>query len=730
MDKKKIFEAHGVEFTGESGNQIIGRCPFTGKDHKFYVNQQNWLWDSKTAGVSGNLGRFLELTQERYRKQLTPDLLARLALHRKLPLDAFALANLGWNGRAYTLAVRDPAGVVQDIRNYKLEQKMMSTPGCQVGLWGAHLLKDSPAAPVYLCEGEWDALAFRWLKARVNQPGVVLAVPGASTFKAEWVSWISGRVVYVLYDNDGAGEQGDATVYRRLKSSVQALHFLHWPAVLPTGFDLRDWVVAVAVDDKNPDKAWNDLKGWFRPTPRTATPGTAPTPDEATPTPEAGAPAIISSQAPPPYESQWKYTSPSLVDVETVFRKWLYLDSTDAVRVMLAAVVGHQIDGPPLWLFLVSPPGGAKTETLTSLAMCTDFIHATSNLTVHSLISGANFGEGKDMSLIPRLDGKVMVIKDFTSILAMPDAVKEEIFGILRDAYDGTCGKVFGNGIERHYTSRFGLLAAVTPSIYDMSSQHTALGERFLKFTMGDNLHHIHEEMIIHRAIGNISRETLMRAEMQDVILAFVTKTARVNPIPTIPEVTQNQLVHLAMFGARMRGSVSRDQYRNDIIVSRPSAEIGSRLGIQMAKMVKALAIVDGRQVVNADDYRLAKKIILDTIPQRSEDALRHMLKLCPTSADAITAQQLSVDTRYPIATVVRILQDFNVLDIAARSGNVQRYYWTVGPYIRDCVTQSGLYTTPEEQNRVNPEIIKAVKRRSAPVPDPIRRLFRVRRAR
>ena len=393
------------------------------------------------------------------------------------------------------------------------------------------------------------------------------------------------------------------------------------------------------------------------------------------------------------------YTRPPDIDkVREVFKKWLYLDSTMALEVMLATTISQSITGPPIWMFLVSPPGGAKTETLNSLSLFPD-IYTTSTLTPPSLISGANIKDGVDPSLIPRLNGRVMVIKDFTSILSMRDADKDEIFGILRDAYDGKCGKVFGNGVTRAYTSRFTLLAAVTPRIYDLSGQHAQLGERFLKFMMGDNLNHQHEEAIIHRAIQNINKESKMQLELQDVVQAFLRGRCPVlsKNLPALPDAMVQQIIQLGMFGARMRGTVSRDTYHNDIVTSRPSAEIGSRLGIQLAKLGQSLAVVYGHTSVGEQEYTVLKKVVLDTVPQRIEDMLRHMIRLCPSLDDKMTAIDLAKESRYPMATVGRILDDLNVLQIAERTGTQFRFYWTISKYIREAIRKAGLYQTPVE---------------------------------
>jgi hypothetical protein len=712
-DKRRVFETHGVTFTGESGDQLVGRCPFTGKEDKFYVNATTWLWDSKTAGVSGNVAKFLELIHAHQQRALTSEAIAALAKHRGLPVDAFTSWPIGWTGSEYTMLVRDVNGTAVDIRRYRLGGAVMSTAECETGLWGADLLPQKRGVPIYVCEGEWDAVAWNWLRELLKMPGVVVAVPGAGTFKTDWVAWFTGRTVHVMFDHDEAGIVGEQRVAKRLASRVQHLTFLHWPVGFPPGFDIRDWVTGNALNTRAPQSAWDTPKAWFRPHPRKTAKEReaegAPSPGYGRRTTDAvGGPLSMESDNGHPV-TRWK-RSPTILDVERTFRKWLHLESTDPIRVMLATVVSQQIEGPPIWMFLVSPPGGAKTETLNSLNTFTD-IYATSSLTVHSLISGANFKAGEDPSLIPRLDGKVMVIKDFTSILSMRDNDKDEIFGILRDAYDGHCGKVFGNGIERRYTSRFSILAAVTPRIYDLTSSHTSLGERFLKYMMGDNLSHHGEADIIRRAIGNINREPEMREELQDVVRQFLLRAVTVAALPTIDDTYQQQIIHLARWGARMRGSVSRDTYKNDIITSKPSAEVGSRLGIQLAKLGKSLALVNGHSTVGAEEYRILKKVMLDTIPQRNEDILRHMLMLSPSPDVTIPATAVATATRYPIATVTRVLQDMNVLDIVARTGTVHRFYWTVSDYIRAAIAGAALYTTEEEVNRVVPATFDRVRR-------------------
>jgi hypothetical protein len=297
-----------------------------------------------------------------------------------------------------------------------------------------------------------------------------------------------------------------------------------------------------------------------------------------------------------------------------------------------------------------------------------------------------------------------MIIKDFTSILSLRDTEKDEIFGILRDAYDGKCGKEFGNGVVRNYESRFTMLAAVTPSIYALSSSHTALGERFLKFAVSDNLNHDDEQAIVSRAIDNIDVEGRMRKEMAEIVQRFIsTRTGAIHKatLPSLTPEMKTRIIYLARWGARMRGSITRDGYRNDIVTSRPSAEVGSRLGKQLAKLAQSLAVVHGEATVTNREYRLVRKVMVDTIPQRIEDVLRTIFMESKKPPFAVTSNKLSELTRYPHATIIRLLQDMNVLNVVERvtlgkavSG------WRLSAYIMGLLNPSDIYR-PDAMTRL-----------------------------
>lgn len=692
----RIFETHGVEFSGTRGEEFYGSCPFSDKPDKFYVNRKTWLWDSKSAGMSGNIAKFLAEVADGYEEGFTEDERTRLSKHRKLPPSAFSPWQVGFDGLHFTVPVRDIQGHVVDVRMYEVKRKMMrSTAGCKVGLLGVHKFKDELSAPIYICEGEWDAMAMQWLLKINKRAGLVVAVPGAGIFKRDWAKWFSGRRVYALYDHDEPGKKGAQTLSQRITGVAKDIVYAHWPTELPNGFDVRDWIV-YGIRKNTLDKCLDRLHGLFKKKPP-RTGNTQKT--EGGQTIRLIGKAEVSRERPE--------VVPTLKDVHGIYQKWLHLPNTDAIDVMLAAAVSQKMDGLPIWIFLVGPPGGAKTITMEGLAGYQS-TYATSSLTAHALISGANFQGQQDPSLIPRLNGKVLVIKDFTTVLNLREDMKEEIFGILRDAYDGRCGKIFGNGVERAYESRFTIIAAVTPKIYEIGARHAALGERFLKYVMGDNLDHHEEDKIISKAIDNVDHDKQMKEELMGVTAPFLEFGFDEMVAPKLDMDLHKRIIRLAQFGARLRGTVSRDTYNNEIMTGKPFAEVGSRLGIQLAKLARSLAVVRGKTTVTEKEYRLVRKVMLDTVSQRCEDIVRCLYQHQTTMKQQqghLTAADIATQTRYPMTTVRRVIEDLHLLNVIARtggSGSGYKHSWSLSDYMMSAIADSKVYA----EERTAPRLV------------------------
>lgn len=677
-DNLNGFRTHGVELQRSAGNQAVGDCPFCAKEGHFYVNKETKLWDCKRCGESGNFEDFLGAVGKSCAEALTEDRLGELAKDRGLPVSAFRPWRVGWDGGRYTLAVQNSKGRTVDVRIFRLGHKLLSTPTASTGLFGAErmVVPENLGERVFLCEGEWDAIALNWLLGAAGEKGTVVGVPGAGSFKDTWVPLFEGRDVVVLYDNDEAGLKGEAVVFQKLTGTARSLQFCHWPENSGEGYDVRDFVKKFAVETGETKKALDQLRVFFKTNSRNQKvlpPGRG---DQSNGTSgETSAPVLepISTK-----------------ELVTGYKKWLHMSNVDPLVVMYGAILANRLGGDPLWLFLVAPPGGSKSELLMSLTKGKG-MHALSSLTPHTLISGASWKEGQDPSLLPQLQGKILIIKDFTTILTMQHMVRDEIFGVLRDVYDGHTEKAFGNGIKRKYNVRFGVLAGVTPAIEVFNVMHQSLGERFLKFRISGNWDQKSEEDKILRALNNIGREDQMRDELQKGPARYLANLPPIDPIPTISDEFKMRLVHLAKFSARLRGVVERDKYTSSVLY-KPSSEVGTRIAKQLAKLGQGICTFLEKKELDWEVYRLLRRVALDTVPDRVEDVVRAMLEVNGTAGGSAKTQEVANHTRLPQSTIFNVLQDLNLLRVVENASQKGAPSWRLSRKIFEHVKEGAVY--------------------------------------
>lgn len=679
-DNLKGFRTHGIFFSGESGNQAIGSCPFCGKEKHLYVNKDNRLWDCKSCGEKGNFEDFLFKISEVFAEILLKDKyrenLHLLAEDRGLPLRAFKTWRVGYDPSSprFTIPIYSYSGKCTDLRMFKIGYKILSTPGAKTGIFGVRSLirKDLQKFPIYLCEGEWDAMALLLLLKLCGKEGSVCGVPGAGVFKEEWISMFSEREVLVLYDNDAAGENGEIRVQSRLTNVASKILYTHWTSNFPVGYDIRDLIKTVAIKEKDPKRAFEIIHKLLRPETRTSFKATA-----------------SGNFVPETSEKNWEEDLDPIDSEEMLekYEEWMHLPNRDVLKIIYGAIFANRLEGDPLWLFLVAPPGGSKSEILMSLSK-NSFVRTLTSLTPHTLISGAQFNSGKDPSLLAQLDKKLLVIKDFTTILTMHYSSRDEIFGVLRDAYDGKTEKIFGNGILRSYKAHFGILAGVTPIIETFNIVHASLGERFLKYRITGNWDSESEEKKIRRALSNIGKENRMREELCLASVKYLkfSLESGINTSPGLGDFV-GKLINLAKFSATLRGVVDRDRF-SDIVMYKPSAEVGTRIAKQLSKLGIGICMFMKKRSVDKEVYELIKRVALDTVPDRAEEVVRTLWK----TKDWTPTLKISEFTRLPSTTLFRVLQDLLLLKIVDKKVEKNSAQWKLEKRMFDLILNGGIY--------------------------------------
>jgi hypothetical protein len=238
----------GLNVSDNSKTEWTCECPFCDDNRNhFYLNSNTFLYDCKICGERGNYLTLMRHLAINLAKDFSEDDFARLSKDRGLPTETFVGYDFGWTGHFFTLPVKNPEGEINNVLRYRPREKLCSAPDCKMGLFGTQHLKDNTRInePIYILEGPWDAIAFEWLRRKVNRPGIVTAVLGAGHLPDGLVGLFKDRQVYVIQDHDDAGEKGEVRIAAKLKNTASTLSFFRWNDDEPTGKDIRDIIKEV-----------------------------------------------------------------------------------------------------------------------------------------------------------------------------------------------------------------------------------------------------------------------------------------------------------------------------------------------------------------------------------------------------------------------------------------------------------------------------------------------------
>lgn len=341
--------------------------------------------------------------------------------------------------------------------------------------------------------------------------------------------------------------------------------------------------------------------------------------------------------------------------------KWLSMpaEDQDLVDVSLAVYKSHEIPGDPLWAIIIDASGAGKTELLRAFRERPG-THFLSSLTENSLVSGYRDPKnpGKDVSLLPQLDGKVVIIKDLAPLMGLRPDSRSAVMAGLREAYDGFTDQAKGNLGMVSYSARFTLLAASTLAIERADSIEQELGERFIKFRARGN----GDKDKVRRAIRNIGADLPMRNEIGRAVSNFLDAL----PVATnrqVPCSLWEPLANLADSTAKSRSHVSRD--RQGSIQYLPRPEVGTRLAKELGKLLIALSVVRGKPEPDQEDFDTVVRVAEDCLPP-NRIAVLNLLRL---RKDSVRPSEIEEITMLPRTTISRTLEDLAVLGVVTSTG-------------------------------------------------------------
>jgi hypothetical protein len=216
----------------------------------------------------------------------------------------------------------------------------------------------------------------------------------------------------------------------------------------------------------------------------------------------------------------------SLTDALATFQDWLPMDDTAPVLVVAAAVVANLTEGDPVWLLIVGPPSGGKTEILSSCSSL-PYIVPTATITEAALLSGTSKREraadatGGLMRQIGEFG--ILLAKDFTSVLAQNRDTAKQAIAAMREIYDGKWDRPVGTdgGRVLHWEGKCGFIGGVTPSYDRYGSIVNTLGDRYLLL----RLPNVDATKQARAALAQAEHEKQMRAELGMAMTGLIAST-------------------------------------------------------------------------------------------------------------------------------------------------------------------------------------------------------------
>jgi hypothetical protein len=349
------------------------------------------------------------------------------------------------------------------------------------------------------------------------------------------------------------------------------------------------------------------------------------------------------------------------------------------LSVFTGAILAHRLGGDPVWLLLVTPPGGTKTELIRTLYGYRG-IYPLSDLTARTFASGLDKG---DPSLLARSTDEILVLKDFTTILERPRDERQAILAQFREIYDGRFDKVWGTGREFTWMGRLGFVAGVTPVIDQHQAAMSVLGPRFITFRpiMPDR------QKLARYVIGGGGREADMRVELAAAMHGFLR--SRTSDPPIVRSWVVRHLATMADLVTRARSPVHRDGRRRDLQYA-PEAEAPTRLGKVLRSLGSGIAMAHDRLELTGRELALVGRVALDTVPGLRHRIVKALLKETSRRDPTLQTGDVIRFAKCSKSAALRSLEDLHALGVVERDGFRSACEWAIRARFADVLRPFG----------------------------------------
>lgn len=277
----------------------------------------------------------------------------------------------------------------------------------------------------------------------------------------------------------------------------------------------------------------------------------------------------------------------------------------------------------PFALVFVDVPSSGKTIAINFFDKIPELTYPTDKFTPASFVSNAANVKKKDLAdvdLLPRIQYRMFLIRDFATLFSKRDDDLNELLGTLTRVLDGE-GLNTDSGVhgQRQYVGEylFMMLGASTPIPPKVWKLMGNLGSRL--FFLGTNSRDKSDQELVEQVSG-------MSFKAKEVVCQEATRNLLYtlwNAYPDGIEWDKNAdnkeilatIVRCSKLLANLRGVINvwRDEFENTYTYQAPVIERPDRINQLLTNFARGHAIACGRTQISLDDLRPIIAVILDS---------------------------------------------------------------------------------------------------------------------
>jgi 5S rRNA maturation endonuclease (ribonuclease M5) len=513
--------------------------------------------------------------------------LDKLSISRLIHIDTLKRNQVKYNplNDTYVIPTFNTSGALNQL--YRAQHNgtkyvLMNTPGVDGTLfnWIAN-----PHEEIWVCEGIWDKMAAEDIIGPSRQITAV-GFPG-SNFKQSWCNMLAGHDVTIFTDADKAGGELLNLIRNRIKtapSKPASVKHISWPKGLDKGYDIND------VWKANGQGAYNYLKDHvIEDTFKQG--GTVKA-------------EVLADQSCKTFDD----LTESCSEVFHYTKDMEYL-----THLLITSIYALKIEGEQLWLRIIGPPGSSKTTLATMVGVSEQAIVES---TFTGLFSGWKDDDPTDASMISRIEGKALIIKDADALLQQPN--KEQIFSELRDYYDKSISVSYRNRVSYSYEdSRSAFIFNGTHALRGMDN--SALGERFLDFELTvteDDRDKMTDKMLERTMLEGQTGSSPVNSLKAKAKNLIDNEVLNFDGVAEVDKDAQGYIKQYSQLISFMRARVERNRIGE--ISYNPYPEVPTRLTGQFMKLFQCAPIILGKSKTDDNTINLSRRVATDVIDRHS----------------------------------------------------------------------------------------------------------------